>query len=108
MKIYTTTRRAVRQWLLRKLQPCSQLVPLMSESMDRRLSVWEYLELKLHLLVCVWCARYLKQIELVGCILRLPLPPGEAASEPAVSLPPEARQRIAKALNRNEVSTTSR
>ena len=80
----------------------------MSESMDRRLGIFEYLGLRLHLLVCAWCARYLKQIELVGCILRLPLPPGETASEPAVSLPPEARQRIAKALNRNEVSTTSR
>ena len=71
----------------------------MSESMDRRLGVFEYLKLKLHLLVCVWCARYLKQINLLGCALRLPLPLDGNASEPAVSLPPEARQRIAKALN---------
>ena len=76
--------------------------------MDRRLGVLEYLELRLHLLVCVWCARYMKQINLLRSVLRLPLPPDEPTSEPAVSLPPEARQRIAKALNRNEVSTTSR
>ena len=80
----------------------------MSESMDRRLGVFEYLELKLHSLVCTWCARYLKQIKLLRCALRLPLPLDETASEHAVSLPPEARQRIAKALNRSEVSTTSR
>ncbi|MGH9930052.1 MAG: hypothetical protein ACREA9_12635 [Pyrinomonadaceae bacterium] len=109
MKIYTNTRRVVRRWLLRKTQPCRQMVPLMSESMDRRLGVLEYLKLKLHLLVCVWCARYLKQIKLLGSVLRLPLPLDEPTSEPAVSLPPEARERIAKALNRDEViSTTSR
>ena len=76
------------------------MVPLMSESMDRRLGIFEYLGLRLHLLVCAWCARYLKQINLLGCVLRLPLPLDETASEPAVSLPPEARERIAKALNR--------
>ena len=76
------------------------MVPLMSESMERRLGVFEYLELRLHLLVCVWCARYLKQINLLGCVLRLQPPPDKTVSEPAVSLPPEARERIAKALNR--------
>ena len=75
------------------------MVPLMSESMERRLGVFEYLELRLHLLVCVWCARYLKQIELLECVLRLPSPIDETTSEPAASRPPEARQRIAKALN---------
>lgn len=83
------------------------MVPLMSESMDRRLGVLEYLKLNLHLLVCAWCARYLKQIKLLGSVLRLPLPLDESPGETAVSLSPEARQRIAKALNRNEVSTTS-
>ena len=71
----------------------------MSESMERRLGVLEYLELRLHLLVCVWCARYLKQIKLLGCVLRLQPPIDETTSEPAASLPPEARQRIAKALD---------
>ncbi len=75
------------------------MVPLMSESTDRRLGVFEYLELKLHLLVCIWCARYLKQINLLGCALGLPSPLDERTSEPSKSLTPEARQRIAKALN---------
>ena len=39
------------------------MVPLMSESLERRLSVLEHVQLRLHLMVCVWCARYLKQIE---------------------------------------------
>jgi hypothetical protein len=77
------------------------MVPLMSESMDRRLGVVEYLELKLHLLVCAWCARYLKQIKLIGCALELPM---LAEQEPRSSLSPEARHRIAKALNSQSIS----
>ena len=72
----------------------------MSESMDRRLGVFEYLKLKLHLLVCVWCARYLKQIKLVEAVLCLHAPNDETTNEPAMAaLTPEARQRISKALN---------
>ena len=74
------------------------MVPRMSESLDRRLGVFEYLELKLHLLVCAWCARYLKQIELLECVLRLP-PADQLTSDSSISLSPEARRRITKALN---------
>jgi len=97
LKVYINLRRAVRRWILRKLQPCSQLVPLMSESMDRRLSVFEYFELRLHLLVCTWCARYLKQIKLLRCVLNSAPIMDDSPSESSLSS--EARQRIAKALN---------
>jgi hypothetical protein len=46
------------------------MVPLMSESMDRRLSLREWLQLRLHLAVCAWCARYLKQIKFLRTLLR--------------------------------------
>jgi hypothetical protein len=42
----------------------------MSESMERSLGPWEWLQLKLHLLVCAWCARYLKQMKLIRHVLR--------------------------------------
>jgi len=71
----------------------------MSESMERRLSLSEYLKLRLHLFVCAWCARYLKQIELVRSVLYLHSTNDEITSERAVSLTGEARDRIAKALN---------
>jgi hypothetical protein len=76
------------------------MVPLMSESMDRRLGVFEYLELRLHLLVCTWCVRYFKQIKLVRLLLRIQSPNDlTTICEPEMSLTPEARLRIAKALN---------
>jgi hypothetical protein len=84
------------------------MVPLMSESVDRRLGVFEYLELKLHLLVCTWCARYLKQIKLVRSVLRLQSPNEETTREPEMYLTPEARRRISKVLDSHDVSTTLR
>jgi hypothetical protein len=46
------------------------MVSLMSESMDRPLSVRERLNLRLHLIVCAWCASYLKQIKFLRHLLR--------------------------------------
>jgi hypothetical protein len=66
----STIRKALRRWLLRSLQPCQKMVPLMSESMDRSLRLSERLQLRLHLLVCAWCARYLKQIKFLRQLLR--------------------------------------
>jgi len=63
-------RRSLRHFLLYRQKPCRDLVPLMSESLDRRLSVREWLGLRLHLYVCAWCARYLKQIKFLRSLLR--------------------------------------
>lgn len=46
------------------------MVSLMSESMERPLELREKLQLKLHLIVCTWCARYLKQIKFLRQVLR--------------------------------------
>ena len=42
----------------------------MSESMDRSLGLSEWLQLRLHLTVCAWCARYLQQIKFLRQLLR--------------------------------------
>src|SRR6185295_19497267 len=70
MKVFIKIRTLLRRWLLRSLQPCQMMVPLMSESMDRSLGAWEWLQLRLHLIVCAWCARYLKQIKSLRQLLR--------------------------------------
>jgi hypothetical protein len=98
MKAFINARRVVRQWILRKLQPCQQVVPLISESMERRLGVAEFLRLRMHLIVCAWCARYLQQIRFLrtGLLSQSSL---DLNSERTSSLSKEARQRIAKKLN---------
>lgn len=50
------------------------MVAVMSESMDRPLGIKEKLQLKLHLIVCTWCARYLSQINFMRQLLREDIP----------------------------------
>src|SRR5215471_18874422 len=88
-------KRIFRRWLLRSLQPCRQVVPLMSESLERRLSMREWLGLRLHLMVCAWCARYLRQIKFLRSLLR---GPRMTKTELVPSLAADARERIAKSL----------
>lgn len=73
----------------------------MSESLERRLGVLELLNLRLHLLVCVWCARYLKQIKLLRLLVRRTHSGVPAENETSVGLTVEARERIAKSLVQN-------
>jgi len=86
------------------------MVPLMSESLERRLGVLEHLELKLHLMVCAWCARYLKQIKFLSEIVRqrtiAATTDADAVSPGA--LPAEARQRICRSLKDLESGTATR
>jgi hypothetical protein len=70
MSLTFKIRRFLRHWLLRRQKPCRELVPLLSESLDRRLSLRERLELRLHLFVCAWCARYLEQIKFLRSAIR--------------------------------------
>jgi len=74
------------------------MVPLMSESLDRRLGVLEQLELKMHLMVCSWCVRYLKQIKFLRQLVRQRTFTAANDTATPVALPTEARQRICKSL----------
>jgi hypothetical protein len=74
------------------------MVPLMSESMDRQLGFSEYLKLRLHLLVCAWCARYIKQIKLIGWMAR-EMSDNTADNTPPSALNAAARERIAESLH---------
>ena len=41
---------------------CKEATRLQSESMDRNLSAWEQMGLRIHLLLCKWCRRYRQQL----------------------------------------------
>lgn len=99
--IYITAKRKVRRWLLRRLPSCKELAPVMSESLERSLTVRERVVLKLHLLVCNWCVWYLQQLRFMRATLR-----GRAAqisreeTSPTTALSPEARERLKHSFNR--------
>jgi hypothetical protein len=85
------------------------MVPLISESLERRLGVLEHLQLKLHLMVCAWCARYLKQIKFLREFVRQRTI-GATTDANALSpgaLPAEARQRIGRSLRDLESGTAT-
>ncbi len=90
---------------MRALQPCQEMAPLMSESLERRLGVLEQLQLKLHLMVCVWCARYLKQIKFLRQLVRQQTFAAATDTSSPVALSVEVRQRICRSLKDLESST---
>ena len=76
------------------------MVPVMSESLERRLGLVERTKLRLHLLVCAWCARYLKQIKLLRQAVsqREFTTTDDNDNANPLKLTDEARQRIYESL----------
>lgn len=52
-------------WLARRLPDCKTITPKLGESLDRKLSLWTRLILKLHIFTCGPCRRYLHQIKFI-------------------------------------------
>ena len=96
---YDKTKHAVRFWLLLRLPPCKQTVEVISQSLERTLTLRERVLLKLHLWVCMWCVWYLEHLQIMRTTMRenvSDLPALESPSTPGLS--PEARERIKRKL----------
>jgi len=64
--------------------------------MDAKLSRWQRLGVRIHLLYCVWCRRYAAQLRFMRrAASQLPNPPQTPES---VKLPDEAREKIRQRL----------
>ena len=85
-------------WRLLNL-PCEGMTRLASESLDRELNPLERLALRLHMLYCSACRRYLCQITLLRDAMRHLLTRLESGEPfPGTALPDDARERIKQAL----------
>jgi hypothetical protein len=75
---------------------CKEATRLQSEAMARKLSLFERVGLRLHLLLCAWCRRYGSQLK----FLRSTSQEWEQHEGPAPSqrLSPEASERIKQKL----------
>ena len=99
LRLYDKARQAVRQRLLRRLLSCKELAPVLSQSLERALTLRERVRLRLHLLVCVWCVRYLAQLRIMRASLRARaarVTDDTPAAGPALSL--AARTRLKSSL----------
>jgi hypothetical protein len=54
-------RRAKNRMILRTLPPCKEIVKIVSASLDRPLTIRERLLMKVHLMACKPCVRYMEQ-----------------------------------------------
>ena len=76
---------------------CKHASQVLSQSLERRLSLGERLGLRLHLMMCDACTQFARQVTLLrqaiqGLVTRI-------GDDQQLRLPEEARERIAKALN---------
>lgn len=98
------------QWLTRFLArntpSCKEVTRLISESMEKKPSFRPRVAIRLHFLICKWCARYQKQLLLIRNILRRD-PEKFGANAPG-ALSPEARERMKRALDQNKTNPPSR
>jgi hypothetical protein len=78
---------------------CKDVTRLVSESMDRSLPLGKRIGVRLHLLICRFCARYERQLLLIRDTVRhlaaTVEAPGETFGE---TLSKEARERIGESI----------
>ena len=97
LKVYDKLKHAIRFWLLRRLPTCKQTVEVISQSLERPLSLRERVLLKLHLWVCLWCLWYLEHLQIMRDTMRAnAAETGETG--PEVTLSAEVRERIKRQL----------
>jgi hypothetical protein len=100
LSLYDKAKHSVRYWLLRRLPTCKKTVEVISQSLERPLSLRERVDLKLHLWICVWCLWYLEHLQIMRNTVR-----AKAAEDPDDDFPStpflssEARERIKSQLS---------
>ena len=77
---------------------CRDIARLLSQGMDRPLPWRKQLLVRLHLTVCVWCARYGEQLQSLRVFSRSF--PERGCEHGDAALPPGTRARLKEALRR--------
>ena len=96
MKIIELLKQRWVVWVWNHTPNCAEMSRLASQSFERPLPIGTWLKMRLHYLICVWCARYLKHLAFLhGTATRL----DEHANLPvARGLSAEAKQRMVQRL----------
>ncbi|HJU54930.1 MAG TPA: hypothetical protein VJ715_10170 [Pyrinomonadaceae bacterium] len=104
MKLFTRAKMEASFWLGRRLPTCEEVLPVLSESLERKLTLRERVMLRLHFLICVYCVRYLRQLRLMRGAVRARSEQmnQEDNTSAAPALSDEARERLKRALEREK------
>lgn len=82
---------------------CKQASRLISQSLDRKLSLRERIGVRLHLLICDVCTRFSKQLRMMRQYLHHMR--DETEQDETLQIPTDARVRIANALQSEHIHT---
>lgn len=77
---------------------CKQTSLLVSQSLDRPLTWRERLAVRIHLLICVYCRRFMQQLKLIR--RHMYAWQQQAAESQDIELPLAAKERIAQQLDK--------
>ena len=75
---------------------CKDASQLISKSLDQRLSFFERLKLRLHLLICDVCTRFNQQLYMLQSAIKKLL--NQTENESSIQLPDHAKARIQKLI----------
>jgi hypothetical protein len=82
----------MRHWMF----SCKKISGMISESMDRDLSVYKRMGIRFHLMMCSLCRRYQKQLFFIRSVLQQS---DDVENSSSQSLSLDARKRIEKEVN---------
>ena len=90
-------------WLARRLPDCKRITRSLGESLDKTPTWREKLVMKLHLITCEACARYLEQIKFLREAVHThgTGPQNDGGESARVSLSKESKERLKSALRGN-------
>lgn len=79
---------------------CKQTARLVSEGLDRKLSLWQRMNLRLHLMMCGACSAYRRQVEMLNRIVRRRFDEAavDATATDAPACPEQTKRRITESL----------
>jgi hypothetical protein len=98
-KAYDKLKMKATFWLARRLPPCTALLPIMSQSLERQWTLRERVVMRLHFLYCEYCERYLEQLHFMREAARLGADKIYSTVTPAApGLSDDAAARIKRAL----------
>lgn len=79
---------------------CKETAQLVSEGLDRKLSLWQRMNLRLHLMMCGACSAYRRQVETLNRIVRRRFDESavDATATEAPGCPEQTKRRITESL----------
>ena len=96
MSLKTQIQTRVILWIYQRVPTCAEMARLSSRNLDQPVSLKVRIQMRVHKLICAWCARYDNQLRILRTVMQ-----NERAvlgKDGTVGLSREAKQRIKQSL----------